>query len=881
MVTTTNVSRMVPRPPSTEPIDAARFIPGTMLVSRYRIVSLLGRGGMGEVYRADDLKLGQPVALKFLPGGVGSDPARLARFHQEVRVARQVSHPNVCRVYDIGEADGQAFLSMEYVDGEDLASLLRRIGRLPADKAIQVARQLCAGLAAAHDRGVLHRDLKPANVLLDGRGHVRIADFGLATVVEERREAPLIAGTPGYMAPEQLDGHGATIRSDVYALGLILYEIFTGRAALARSWPPADPRSSESSRPTRPSTITPDIDPSVERVILRCLEVDPAQRPASALAVAAALPGGDPLAAALAAGETPSPDMVAAAGEVGALSPAASVTYLAITVIALLSFAVTSPQTMLLGVAGIDKEPAVLLERARTIAKNLGYENRPVDEASGFESDLDYLRYVTLHDRSPSRWDALKTSRTSPIWFWYRQSPRSLTSLTFKEYGAGRVTPDDPEGTQPGMLSMRIDASGRLVSFVAAPRQTDGVEITSDPPNWARVFTESGLPMTAFTAVFPEGPPTHSADTRSAWEGTAPDRPDTTVRVEAAAATNGRVVLFDVFTPSVRMNQRQTAAPSAPADRGLLFVTACSTVLVWAGAALLARRNMRRARGDRQGAFRCSVYLAATLLLATTIGAHHAADFVGEIGLMRMLLAFALYIGASVWLMYMAIEPYLRRVWPEVLIGWSRALTGRLRDPRVGRDVLVGACTGILMAAASQVAAFALRWAGWPVPILGPSDPLVTGQLIVSARDALQLVIGSLSLATFVVLVNTVVLVFFSSLFRSRAAAAIALGVIFGLVILAVVGLGARGGEWVFVAVSVVISATLSVAVLVRFGVLSAIGAQWVVFLTSQVPVTFDWSAPYAEASWLIVATILALTIYGFRTTLAGPIAVTRFEPQH
>ena len=134
---------------SAEPFDQARFIPGAMLAGRYRIVSLLGRGGMGDVYRAEDLKLGQPVALKFLPKDVVHRADRLTRLQNEVRVARQVSHPNVCRVYDIGEADGQHFLSMEYVDGEDLASLLRRIGRLPPDKALELARQLCAGLAAA------------------------------------------------------------------------------------------------------------------------------------------------------------------------------------------------------------------------------------------------------------------------------------------------------------------------------------------------------------------------------------------------------------------------------------------------------------------------------------------------------------------------------------------------------------------------------------------------------------------------------------------------------------------------------------------------------------------------------------------------------------
>jgi len=141
-----------------------------MLGGRYRIVGLLGRGGMGEVYRADDLKLGQAVALKFLPAVVESDAERLQRFLNEVKIARQISHPNVCRVYDVGEVDGHHYLSMEYVDGEDLAHLLRRIGRLPGDKAVQIARQLCAGLAAAHDKGVLHRDLKPANVMLDGEG---------------------------------------------------------------------------------------------------------------------------------------------------------------------------------------------------------------------------------------------------------------------------------------------------------------------------------------------------------------------------------------------------------------------------------------------------------------------------------------------------------------------------------------------------------------------------------------------------------------------------------------------------------------------------------------------------------------------------------------
>src|SRR5262249_45025428 len=207
--------------------DAGTFIAGAMLAGRYRIVGLLGKGGMGEVYKAEDLKLQQTVALKFLPAAIALEGRMLARFHNEVRVARQVSHPAVCRVYDIGEVDGKHFLSMEFIDGENLLTLLRRIGRVAGDKAMELARQICGGQAAGHDLGVLHRDLKPANIMIDGRGKARITDFGLAVVAEELRSEEVLAGTPAYMAPEQLTGKEVTRHSDIYALGLVLYELFT------------------------------------------------------------------------------------------------------------------------------------------------------------------------------------------------------------------------------------------------------------------------------------------------------------------------------------------------------------------------------------------------------------------------------------------------------------------------------------------------------------------------------------------------------------------------------------------------------------------------------------------------------------------------------
>src|SRR5579864_4254488 len=329
-----------PRPRTSSPASykESRFPPGMLLAGRYRIVSLLGRGGMGEVYRADDLTLEQPVALKFLPEAIARNEGALIRFRNEVRVARQVSHPNVCRVYDVGEIDGQVFLSMEYVDGEDLGSLLRRIGRLPSDKALEIARKLCAGLAAAHEKGVLHRDLKPSNVMLDSRGHVLLTDFGLAGLADQLSGAEVRNGTPQYMAPEQLAGKEVTARSDIYSLGLVFYEIFTGKRPFEADTLADLMRAQTETTPVSLTSLVRDLDPAVERVILRCLDPEPSRRPSSALAVAAALPGGDPLAAALAAGETPTPKMVAAAGQGLGLAPRFAVPLLATVVLGVVAF---------------------------------------------------------------------------------------------------------------------------------------------------------------------------------------------------------------------------------------------------------------------------------------------------------------------------------------------------------------------------------------------------------------------------------------------------------------------------------------------------------------------------------------------------------------
>jgi tetratricopeptide (TPR) repeat protein len=254
------------------------FAPGEVFAGRYRMITRIGRGGMGDVWRADDLTLGTAVALKLIslagPGG-------RERILNEVRLARQITHPAVCRVFDVGEAAGRIFYSMELVSGEDLAALLRRVGRLPSEKVVDIARQLCAGLGAAHARGVLHRDLKPANVLIDDEGQVRITDFGIA-IPRTKAGDHMLTGTPGYMAPEQREvGSELSERTDVYALGLVLYELLVGRYALSR---PGD-----TGRPPLPSTLVPNVDPRLERAVMQAISPDPRDRPESALALAASL----------------------------------------------------------------------------------------------------------------------------------------------------------------------------------------------------------------------------------------------------------------------------------------------------------------------------------------------------------------------------------------------------------------------------------------------------------------------------------------------------------------------------------------------------------------------------------------------------------------
>ena len=670
-------------PPST-PAPAQRFAPGTLLSSRYRIVSRLGKGGMGEVFRADDLVLGQSVALKFLPEAARGNENLLARFYEEVRITRQISHPNVCRVYDIGEAAGQPFLSMEYIDGEDLSSLLRRIGRLPADKAVEFARKMCAGLAAAHAHGVLHRDLKPANIMIDGRGQVRITDFGLATAAEQLQGPEARHGTPAYMAPEQLAGREVTAQSDIYALGLVLYEMFTGKAPFQADTAAEMLRLRQESRITNPSTVIADLDPAAERAILRCLNPDPKQRPASALDLARALPGGDPLAAALAAGETPSPDVVAASGSHEALRPAIAIALLAGFAVCLTAVCVLRPMVTIPGQLTLDYPPDALAVKAHEIAASLGYSERPADSAWGFTNQTAYMTFLQKSVSGAEAWKRTLAAPPSPITYWYRQSPAPIVpQATF-----GSVGLDDPVPTRPGMLGMILDLDGRLRHFSAVPPQREEDSVGTDrPPDWSPLFAAAKLDMSTFQPAEPRWTPLAATETRAAWTGTYRGRPDLPIRVEAAGF-RGKPVYFQIVWPWATPDR--APPPTGPATQDLIALLLIPAALV------MARHNWKAGRGDLRGATRLGLFAFLIRVAQAVLLAHHVGS-ADEISIVLRIFEPTALGGLAAGSLYLALEPWVRRYWPQSLIVWSRVLGGRWRDSVVGRDVLIGMAGGALL----------------------------------------------------------------------------------------------------------------------------------------------------------------------------------------
>jgi serine/threonine-protein kinase len=832
----------------------SRFVPGTLLAGRYRIVSLLGKGGMGEVYRADDLTLDQPVALKFLPDGALSSENALTRFRNEVRVARQVSHPNVCRVYDVGEIDGHIFLSMEYVDGEDLGSLLRRIGRVPADKALEISRKLCAGLAAAHEKGVLHRDLKPSNVMLDSRGQVLLTDFGLAGLADQISGNEVRNGTPQYMAPEQLAGKEVTTRSDIYSLGLVFYEIFTGKRPFEANSLAELMQAQTKATPISLSTLVRDLDPAVERVVLRCLDPDPSRRPASALAVAAALPGGDPLQAALAAGETPSPEMVAAAGEGVGLAPRVALSLFAVVVLGVAAYYALGLRNSALEHVEPRYSPEVLSQKARDIIQRLGFSDAPADTAYGYYWNNAYLNYVQGNDKPAPRWDEVLRARPQPLQFWYRESPYPLTGVEFHDdlLTPGVVTSYDPPPTLSGMLEVRLDAQGRLLYFQRTPEQKHAPVAGNPTLDWNPLFAAAGLDPAQLHPADPEWTWLATSDTRAAWTGTWPGgtRP---LRVEAAAL-GGKPVAFSLIGPWTETD-RTPARESSSSDRGQFLILIGISFVVAIGTWLLVNRNTKKGGGDAAGATRLAGWVGA-VQIGLWLSRSHIVLSIGTFGMFLIAIATAIFYAFVVRSMYFALEPHVRRRWPQTMISWSAVLTGHWRDPIVGRDVLAGAALAIAVLVINRIADLALP--STDPPNLGSTDVLlgIRGGMTVYFKSLPHGVRDTL-LFFFVIFVLRVLL-------RNQWLATGGFVLIFSALEYF------QGSQHIQDVVAALIVFSLVAGLVFRFGLLALATFIFVQSVVISTQVTASTSAWYFGNDVIILASVLALAGWGFHTSIAG-----------
>jgi eukaryotic-like serine/threonine-protein kinase len=274
-------------PPST----IRSFLPGSVIGNRYEILQLLGEGGMGAVYKVRDREVNRLVALKMIRQDLASHPEILARFTQELVLARQVTHRNVIRLFDLGEADGVKFITMDFIEGRDLKSLLLEKGKLAPDEAVKIIGQVCRALDAAHTEGVVHRDLKPQNIMLDANGRVTVMDFGIARSAEMSgmTQTGALIGTPEYMSPEQARGQLAGVPSDLFTVGIILYELLTGITPYKSDTAMASLLKRTQERPRTPIALDPSIPPGVSDVVMKCLDIDLAKRYSSAVQILADL----------------------------------------------------------------------------------------------------------------------------------------------------------------------------------------------------------------------------------------------------------------------------------------------------------------------------------------------------------------------------------------------------------------------------------------------------------------------------------------------------------------------------------------------------------------------------------------------------------------
>ena len=650
------------------------------------------------------------------------------------------------------------------------------------------------------------------------------------------------------------------MQSDIYALGLVLYEIFTGKRAFEASTLAELVRLHSETTPASPSTLVKELDPAVESAILRCLDPEPSKRPASALAVAASLPGGDPLAAALAAGETPSPQMVAASGETAALSWKIAVPTLAVALVGLAAFVFLAASSSMIEKEQLTKPPEVLADKARELIQSLGYTTPPGDSAYAFADNQSFLNAVEKSDKPYPQWDDIARSRPSPLKFWYRQSPEPMLprGLTNDLLIPGSIDEDDPPQTMSGMIDVRLDPQGRLVYFDEIPPEKEDPSGQNFPtPNWTTLFAAAGLDTSKFKPAVPIWTSLAASDLRQAWTGEWPGYKARPLRVEAAA-WHGRPVFFSLYGPWTRAGRMPSNESGSASQVANEIMVALILFVPAVAAAFLARFNFARGKGDRRGAMLLAIVMFSLHMALWAFQAHFssAGNFVY---LLVLAIGTALFWGGAVWVLYLALEPYVRRYWPQALISWTRVFAGRWRDPLVGRDVLYGAVLGILFC---DIFVFGYHLAarlGAPPATL---DTSYLGSTRIALGTWLEHVPGSIS--------STLLLFLILFLFRVllRKSWLAALGFILLFTALKSVSADYPAVSW---PIEAILYTALAFGAL-RFGLVALTVALYIADLALNIPVTLNPSAWYFTGATLALATIAALAVWGFYTALAGQV---------
>ncbi|HYR69600.1 MAG TPA: hypothetical protein VER77_06925, partial [Candidatus Dormibacteraeota bacterium] len=572
----------------------------------------------------------------------------------------------------------------------------------------------------------------------------------------------------------------------------------------------------------------------VDAAILRCLEKEPVRRPSSAVELLAALPGGDPLAAALQAGETPSPEMVAAAGEEGSLSSAKAWGLFGLTLAAVAATIVFSAKISGLDQVPMTRSPDVLRERAHEIAQMLGDDVPPRSSTWWVNLDPGYVEFSREH---PTTAPSLVAARPSALRFYYRQSPRHIGPT-----GSVLVTRSDPPPAWTGEAYVALDQQGRLLEFARLAPQV-APDSGSSPLDWNKLLALTSVDVTTLREAAPLWTPDVACDTRRAWLGSDEGQP---VRYEAAAWRGKPVWLRTVAT--WERPDRDASMPAGP-PLGFVFVgVVLATSLAFVP---LARHNLRLGRSDRLGATRVGVAVFLCFALAQSLRFHWALD---ANLIWRWVQRLPYFPGLAAWLYYLGIEPFFRRRWPHRLIAWARLLEGRFADPIVGRQLLTGILigTGVALAGGLQVALERRPDLGvfeTTLPLGGAAEFLSS-----TADGAGSALIQSLGLFAVLLLLRV--------LLRRDFAAWLGLGALWAILRL-------PSGNVSAIGLVGIAAGTALLLLAMRMGLLVTVSAWMTNFLFVFVtPLTLDFSRWYAWRTVAIAALLLAIAAWSFRAAM-------------